>query len=194
MTARRLAVSRSTGGDAEQRAPNVSAPATSALDRRQRSRQGFMRQPRVKAVVPTQTVRAPAADENQPPDRPPPPFRAFRQSSRHDPSRGAGALRSSALDSPAFMAARASRRRRLHPSLARKAGALRSSPQLLAFGRHQCSSGSERERGRPAATSAFASAGASAMIGVSPAPAEGMSGRSSRTTSIGGASVNRGTL
>ena len=58
----------------------------------------------------------------------------------------------------------------------------------------QSSNGSERLRGPPAATIAFASAGASATIGVSPAPADGISGRSSRITSIGGTSVNRGTV
>ncbi len=54
-------------------------------------------------------------------------------------------------------------------------------------------SGSERRRSPPAAASAFAIAGASPMMGVSPAPADGRSLRSSMTTSIGGTSVNRGT-
>ncbi len=44
-----------------------------------------------------------------------------------------------------------------------------------------------------AAKMAFAMAGATAMIGVSPAPAEGWSFRSIRTTSIWGMSENRGT-
>jgi hypothetical protein len=121
--------------------------------------------------------------------------RTVPPSKRDPPTRARSRRRApTSRKSPALLSARSSPPRRRLPCLARSAGALRSSPQLLAFGRHQCSSGSERERGRPAATSAFASAGASAMIGVSPAPAEGMSGRSSRTTSIGGASVNRGTL
>jgi hypothetical protein len=55
------------------------------------------------------------------------------------------------------------------------------------------SSGSERIRVPVAMKIAFATAGATATIGVSPAPAEGMSGRSRRTTSIGGTSVKRGT-
>src|SRR5450759_442680 len=54
-------------------------------------------------------------------------------------------------------------------------------------------SGSERMRRPPAAWMALAIAGAMAMIGVSPAPAEGRSGRSSTVTSIGGTSANRGT-
>ena len=55
------------------------------------------------------------------------------------------------------------------------------------------SSGSERNRRPVAAKSAFASAGATATIGVSPAPADGASGWSSSSTSIGGTSVTRGT-
>ncbi len=54
-------------------------------------------------------------------------------------------------------------------------------------------SGRLRRRTPVAAKIAFPIAGATAMIGVSPAPAEGRSLRSSRTSSIGGTSVNRGT-
>ena len=45
----------------------------------------------------------------------------------------------------------------------------------------------------PAASIAFAIAGATAMSGVSPAPADGWSGRSMGMTSISGMSLNRGT-
>jgi len=54
-------------------------------------------------------------------------------------------------------------------------------------------SGSERMRRPVAAWMALAIAGATAMIGVSPAPVEGRSGRSSTVMSIGGVSANRGT-
>jgi hypothetical protein len=54
-------------------------------------------------------------------------------------------------------------------------------------------SGKDRSRTPDAAKIAFAIAGATAPIGVSPAPAGGSSGRSIRITSIGGTSMNRGT-
>ena len=44
-----------------------------------------------------------------------------------------------------------------------------------------------------AAKIALATAGATQTMGVSPAPADGTSGRSSRTTSIAGTSLKRGT-
>src|SRR5207247_7191374 len=53
--------------------------------------------------------------------------------------------------------------------------------------------GRDRRRVPVAAKTAFATAGAIAMSGVSPAPAEGTSRRSMRTTSMGGTSSNRGT-
>lgn len=57
----------------------------------------------------------------------------------------------------------------------------------------QGSSGSERRQQPVAEWSAFASAGATATIGVSPAPADGMSRRSMSSTSSAGTSVKRGT-
>ena len=54
-------------------------------------------------------------------------------------------------------------------------------------------SGSERSRTPVALKIAFAIAGARPIIGHSPAPAEGRSLRSSKTVSISGRSLNRGT-
>ena len=53
--------------------------------------------------------------------------------------------------------------------------------------------GRARRRRPVAAKMAFPMAGATAISGVSPAPADGMSGRSTSTTSISGMSLNRGT-
>src|SRR5688500_9944658 len=53
--------------------------------------------------------------------------------------------------------------------------------------------GMERTRFWVALKSAFAMTGAIAMIGVSPAPTEGTSSRSTRTVSISGTSLKRGT-
>jgi hypothetical protein len=54
-------------------------------------------------------------------------------------------------------------------------------------------SGSDRRRRPVASKMALAIAGATAIIGVSPAPADGKLGRCNRTTSIGGTSEIRGT-
>ena len=54
-------------------------------------------------------------------------------------------------------------------------------------------SGKSFSRMPVASNSAFPTAGAIAMIGVSPAPADGMSFRSRRTASISGTSRKRGT-
>ena len=48
-------------------------------------------------------------------------------------------------------------------------------------------------RTSPSDRTALPMAGATQTIGVSPAPADGRSGRSSRTISIGGTSLKRGT-
>jgi hypothetical protein len=53
--------------------------------------------------------------------------------------------------------------------------------------------GIERIRTEQASKTAFAIAGATAIMGVSPAPAEVRSGRLTRMVSIGGTSLKRGT-